>query len=307
MKSAICTLFEGDYHLGAAALVNSLSALGFKGTVYAGYRGPLPPWASTTDPTGTVNVTPELAITFVPLTTTIHLTNYKPDFMLDLWQNHCPDAQALFYFDPDIVIKGRWSFFEEWADFGIAVCRDINGDMPNTHPIRQMWRRILQPLGINFIRPMDMYVNGGFVGVTKQQQSFIALWQKIQSQMVKCGVTQDALGVGDRTLPFSCRDQDALNIACMAHTGEVSIIGADGMDFQWGGGGYVMSHAAGGVKPWRKAFLRTLLTKAQRPSLADRAFFQNLDGPLRPFSPGVLKRKRLALTIACALGRFGGR
>ena len=307
MNSAICTLFEGDYHLGAAALVNSLSAHGFKGTVYAGYRGPLPPWARTPDPAGTLGVTPDITVKFVPLTTTIHLTNYKPDFMLDLWQNHCPDAQALFYFDPDIVIKGRWSFFEEWADFGVAVCRDINGDMPDTHPIRQMWRRILSPLGITFARPMNLYVNGGFVGVTKPQKDFLTLWQNVQSKMLQCGVTQDALGVGDRTFPFTCRDQDALNIACMAHPGEISAVGADGMDFQWGGGGYVMSHAAGGIKPWRKRFLLTLLTKFQRPSPADRAFFQHLNGPLRPFSPGVLKRKRIDFLTACALGRFLGR
>jgi hypothetical protein len=307
MTSAICTLFEGDYHLGAAALVNSLSAHGFRGTVYAGYRGPLPPWASTADPAGTINVTPDFTFTFVPLTTTIHLTNYKPDFMLDLWQNHCPDAQALFYFDPDIVIKCRWSFFEEWANFGVAVCRDINGDMPNSHPIRQMWRRILSPLGISFVRSMDVYVNGGFVGVAKPQKDFLGLWQNIQSQMVKCGVTLDALGVGDRTLPFSCRDQDALNIACMAHSGEISTVGADGMDFQWGGGGYVMSHAAGGVKPWRKRFLLTLLTKLQRPSFADRGFAANLNGPINPFPTNRLRQFKLDLFLARAFGRFIGR
>jgi hypothetical protein len=226
--------------------------------------------------------------------------------MLDLWQNHCPDANALFYFDPDIVIKCRWQFFEEWAGFGVAVCRDMNGDMPDSHPLRQMWRQILSPLGISFARPMDLYVNGGFVGVTKPQKDFLTLWQNVQSKMVQCGVTQDALGVGDRTFPFTCRDQDALNIACMAHTGDLSAVGADGMDFQPGGGGYIMSHAAGGVKPWRKAFVKTLFTRAQRPSLADRAFFQNLDGPLRPFSPGVLKRKRLDFLTACALGRYLG-
>ena len=307
MNSAICTLFEGDYHLGAAALVNSLSAHGFKGTVYAGYRGPLPPWALTPDPAGTLEVTPDITVKFVPLTTTIHLTNYKPDFMLDLWQNHCPDAQALFYFDPDIVIKGRWSFFEEWADFGVAVCRDINGDMPDSHPIRHMWRRILSPLGISFVRSMDLYVNGGFVGVTKPQKDFLTLWQNVQSKMVQCGVTQDSLGVGDRTFPFTCRDQDALNITCMAHPGEISAVGADGMDFQWGGGGYVMSHAAGGIKPWRKRFFLNLLTRFQRPSLADHGFVANLKGPIHPFPPNRLRQIKLDLFLTRAFGRFIGR
>jgi hypothetical protein len=307
VNSAICTLFEGDYHLGLAALVNSLSAHGFKGTVYAGYRGPLPPWASTTDPSGTINVTSDITITFVPLTTTIHLTNYKPDFMLDLWKNHCPDADSLFYFDPDIVIKCRWQFFEEWADFGVAVCRDMNGDMPNTHPLRQMWRRILQPLGITFHRSLDVYVNGGFVGVSRKQYAFVDLWKTTLSHMEICSTDLNKLSQGDRTIPFSFPDQDALNITCMAHSGEISAVGADGMDFQWGGGGYIMSHAAGGVKPWRKRFLLNLLTKFQRPSIADRGFAANIDGPLHPFPPARLLRIKLDLFLARALGRFIGR
>jgi hypothetical protein len=307
MTSAICTLFEGDYHLGAAALVNSLSAHGFKGKVYAGYRGPLPPWASLPNPAGTLDITSDITVHFIPLKTTIHLTNHKPGFMLDLWQHHCPDADALFYFDPDIVIKCRWSFFEEWAGFGVAICRDINGDMPNTHPLRQMWRQILAPLNINLQRQMDFYVNGGFVGVVKTQKAFVEVWQRIISLMGSLDINLNKLSQGDRTLPFCFPDQDALNIACMAYSGDLSAVGADGMDFQWGGGGRIMSHAAGGIKPWRKRFLLTLLTKFQRPSIADHGFVANLDGPLYPFQPARLREIKLDLFLTRAFGRFIGR
>jgi hypothetical protein len=307
MNSAVCTLFEGDYHLGAAALINSLSAHGFKGTVFAGYRGTLPPWASLTDPAGTVKITQDIAITFVPLTTTIHLTNYKPDFILDLWQNHCPDVDAIFYFDPDIVIKCRWSFFEEWTDAGVAVCRDINGDMPDTHPIRHMWRRILSPLDITFVRSMDLYVNGGFVGVAKTQKNFLALWKNVLALMNEQGISLNSLYLGNRAIPFAFPDQDALNIACMAHSGDLSTFGADGMGFQWGSGGYLMSHAVGGEKPWRKAFLKNLITQYLKPSFADRAFFLHLGGPIQLSSVPTLKRKKLDFKITCILGRYFGR
>ena len=56
-------------------------------------------------------------------------------------------------------------------------------------------------------------------------------------------------------------------------------MGQDGMDFQFGGGGYVMSHAAGGVKPWKKNYVLSALNGI-KPSIADKAFWQNASSPI---------------------------
>ena len=41
MNISFCTLFEGNYHFGVAALSNSLIAAGYAGTLWVGYRGAL--------------------------------------------------------------------------------------------------------------------------------------------------------------------------------------------------------------------------------------------------------------------------
>ena len=148
MNSAVCTLFEGNYHYGVGALANSLYAQGFRGTIYAGYRGPLPPWVNgskTTDGCTDFSPVEGLVLRFIPLSTKAHLTNFKPDFMLSLWQKQCPQAESIFYFDPDIVVICSWPFFERWVQAGVALCADINPSMPKNHPLRHAWNQFYQP------------------------------------------------------------------------------------------------------------------------------------------------------------------
>jgi len=309
MRSAVCTLFEGDYHLGLGAWANSLYARGYRGTIYAGYRGPLPPWVTNgLKVDGFVEYKPAdgLTLRFIPLTTTLHLTNYKPDFMREVWEKHCPQADALFYFDPDIVILCRWTFFEEWIEAGVAVCQDVNGWMPDNHPIRHGWRKILQPAGLVFRTAFETDVNGGFVGLRSEDRRFLEDWQRVQSLMQKSGVDFNVIGFGDRTYPFTCRDQDALNITCAITTCKPSPMGQDGMDFQPGGGGYVMSHAAGGTKPWRKKMLANLLATGHAPSAADKHFYASVKHPIRVFGSAALFWRKIDLLFASAIGRFVG-
>ena len=306
MSSAICTLFEGNYHYGLGALVNSLHAHGYRGMVYAGYRGELPPWAvAARTSAGFVEFTPAdgLIVRFIPLHTNIHLTNYKPDFVLSLWRDHCPQAESFFYFDPDIVVTCRWSFFEEWIKAGVALCADVNPSMPSNHPVRHAWKQFYRPHGISFRREPDIYFNGGFFGLRREQREFLLCWQRLQELMApEIGGLQN-VNVRDRTFLFHKTDQDAMNVAAMASEAPISPMGQDGMDFQYGGGGYVMSHASGGAKPWDKQFLRSLFFRRNSPSRADRIFFRYVESPIRLYTSATLAYKRLVLLLARFLGR----
>ncbi|MGD0812836.1 MAG: hypothetical protein ABSA83_04475 [Verrucomicrobiota bacterium] len=307
MTSVICTLFEGGFHRGLGALVNSLYRNGYRGAIYIGYRGRLPPWVTRpTEGDGLTKFSPAQGLTlqFMPLETPIHLTNFKPDFMLTLWQKHCPQADSMFYFDPDITVVCRWSFFEEWVQAGIALCADVNSSMPANHPIRHAWRKFYLPHGITFRREPDLYFNGGFVGLKREHTEFLHCWQRLQELMTpEVGGLQN-VNVRDRSFLFCKTDQDALNVAAMACEAPISPMGQDGMDFQHGGGGYVMSHASGIRKPWDKKFLSNLLLRGNSPSRADRVFFRSVESPIQLYSSATLSYKRLLLLTASFLGRF---
>lgn len=306
MTSAICTLFEGDYHYGVGALCNSLYEHGYRGVVYVGYRGPMPPWAAGAikrDGYSELTVAPEFLLRFVPLTTKVHLTNYKPDFMLAVWRDYCPGADALFYFDPDITVLCRWSFLEEWVECGVALCADVNADLPTSHPLRHAWRKYFGVYGVEFTREQSLYFNGGFVGIAKQNAGFLNLWQHLQQLMEPAVGGLQNTGVLDRCFLFNKTDQDALNVAAMACQEPTSCIGRDGMDLE-GGSGYIMCHALGGVKPWRKKMLWNTLIKVAPPSRADKSFFRNASSPIRLYGPFRHGLKSLDLFAASAVGRY---
>jgi len=310
MSSAICTLFEGNYHFGLGSLANSLYAQGYRGAIYAGYRGALPPWAAQAKTVnGVTEFTPAegLTLKFIRLTTQAHLTNFKPDFMLSLWQDHCPLAQSLFYFDPDITVICRWTFFEEWVQAGVALCADMNPAMSPNHPLRHAWRQFYQPQGVVFRRELGTYFNGGFVGLRQDQAEFLHCWRRLQELMEpKIGGLEN-VNIRDRTFLFHKTDQDALNVAAMACESPISPMGQDGMDFQQGGGGYVMSHAYSSQKPWKKQFIRAFFERGWGPSRADRSYFEHVESPIRLYSALALAGKRFPLLTASLLGRFMGK
>jgi hypothetical protein len=298
----VCTLFEGAYGIGVAALVNSLVAAGYTGKVYVGFRGALPAWATDVQKRGGCidGSGSKLLLQLVPLSTTKALANYKPEFMLYVMEALEPHAAGIIYFDPDITVRCQWTFFKQWLEFGLIVCEDVNSPIHQTHPRRLMWRRFFSDLlKAKAFQVSNAYINSGFVGLSRQELRFLRTWSSIveRASSVAGGLTT-WLGHHPRepSSPFSALDQDALNVAIMATNIPISVIGPEGMDFR--PGGYVMSHAIGPAKPWDGKFLRRALA-GRAPSTADRSFVKHVGaGPLKPVNDLHLALMRLDLLMA---------
>ena len=311
-STTICTLFEGHYHHGVAALANSLHMAGFRGAIWVGFRGALPSWVpDATDGEPVVTIGGDVTLRFLRLTTQAHLTNYKPDFMLTV-AARAPECQRLLYLDPDIVVRAPWSFMEEWIDSGVAAVEDINSPLDDSHPRRAAWRRFFASHGLVLKTRTPMYVNGGCLGVRREALGFLLLWQTILNHMSAAiggleaapssiAGAQMRAGQDHPGFCFNKTDQDALNVCFMAWEGAISVMGGDAMDFREGG--YVMSHALGAPKPWAKAFLRDAL-RGCPPSRADKEFWSHASGPLRTQSTNRIWARRKAVAMASLVGRF---
>ena len=100
---------------------------------------------------------------------------------------------------------------------------------------------------------------------------------------------------------FDCSDQDALNAAVeMTGDTDYSILPRAAMAFA--PGTTVLPHALGRNKPWRKSYLRESL-RGNAPTAADKAFWENVDAPLSSMSASQVRRKKIALSMASAIGR----
>lgn len=311
MISAICTLYEGHYHHGLAALSNSLYNNGFRGSVYVGYRGDLPLWAKEAKDNPiinwkgakTISMAAGLDLNFLPLTTKYHLTNYKPDFMTQLWEGPAISTENMFYFDPDIVIKCNFSFYERWVQQGVALVHEITAnDMCATNPIRGFWKAIIEENDEKVNHQITSYINAGFFGLKKENIHFLKMFLKFQHLAEdRYKVNLHTFDMTNRTDPFFANDQDVMNIAAMCTSVPLSEIGPEGMDFIHGG--FTMSHAIGGPKPWKKNFIRAAL-KGNPPTLAEKAYWDNVGFPIPTFSHNIKKYKNLSIKIASILGRF---
>ena len=305
--AAICTLFEGDYHLGLAAFVNSLVRAGYRGTIWAGYRGALPPWINQLKrmegaSADAFQVSPDVGIVFLKISTGIHFTNYKPDFMLNLLGNEARDCTYLWYFDPDIFLQVSWSYFQKWQRYGVALCQEVvDNILPADAPLRREWIELAEGIGLSNPRAVSHYHNAGMVGVPAEHREFLEEWKRFIALAESLGYDLRYLAHGSREKPFNISDQDALNIAIMYTKCPLSTLGPQGMGFVLGAS-MAMYHTVG-EKPWRGSFLLRAL-RGMPPSGAMKFFLTQVDAPIRAYPPMQLLAKRLACSLASFIGRF---
>jgi hypothetical protein len=312
MPSVICTLFEGNYHKGVAGLVNSLYYFDFRGDVFIGYRGALPPWADDAENNSSLNwsnakilkAADGLNLYFLPVDTHFHLSNYKPTFMLSLFEKLEDKIEGLVYFDPDIILKCHWDLYEKWMKRGISLVHEItSNDMPATHPVRLEWEDIVNKSGRKITHSISSYINAGFCAVSIENIEFLKIWKEI----IEIGSNEYGMNVSkiahleSRSNPFYANDQDALNIAAMCCNSPISEMGPEGMGFIHGG--HIMSHAVGSPKPWNKRFIHSAL-KGYPPGTADKDFWMHAKFPIKIHSDQEIKLKRLAISAAAFMSRF---
>jgi hypothetical protein len=317
-KSVVCTFFEGNYHYGVAALANSLYKNGFRGNIYAGFRGELPKWANNAikndelswENAKTLRVIEGLQLHFLPLTTNYHLTNYKPDFMLELLAGPAKFTDTIIYADPDIIVNAPWHFLQSWVESGVALCEDVNSPLPMNHPRRIAWRNTFNEYNIKLSFKEQQYVNGGFIGLHIKDIMFLKKWQQVQEVMADVigGLDKSSLkgnALNDRDSgpfsPFSKTDQDALNCAVEAYDFNCSIIGKEAMGFI--SGVSYLPHALGTPKPWDWPFLIQSI-QGIPPTQSVKAYWQNTKGIIECYSVFHLLLKRTAILISSFIGRF---
>lgn len=316
-EEIICTLYEGDFHNGVAALANSLQKSGFRGALLVGYRGELPDWCkplrdSSINDKLTVRTleVQSLRIHFTRVDTDYHLTNFKPDFML-IAAELFPAAKSFYYFDPDIVLTTEWSFYQTWIDFGVALCEDINSPIGKNHPQRMTWRRYFREHGYTLTSRGSSYVNGGFIGLRRDKLDFVEQWKGIQKAMAPAigGLSRSSIGknstprpeIRDPVYAFWKTDQDALNATVESYHEECSIIGKEAMAFKQGD--KIMAHAQGRYKPWSKAYVHATFS-GRPPSIAEKEYWKHVSQPIPLVSPLKLMLKKLTLGMCSFIGRF---
>jgi hypothetical protein len=301
----LTSLAEDRYFLGLAALVNSVVKNGrYIDKIVVGYRGLLPTWLpklAESKNGKSCTLACGICIEFVFLESNLHMVHEKPKWFKYLSHVLEPQASEYFFYDSDIVVINRMSFFGEWVKEGVAICEDVNYDMSYNHPIRQQWGRLAAEEGIVVNKKINRYYNSGFLGWTSENKSFIDDWERCFNAISKKSGDMKQFRVQDRTHTVLSANQDSLNLAAMTTNCPISIIGPEAMGFHYGLA--LMSHPTG-AKPWNREYIKEFIS-GYPPRASDIDFWDNVNGSeLNPLSNSYVKRKQILCKLLKGLGRF---
>jgi hypothetical protein len=299
----VCTLAEGSYFNGLAALTNSLVRAGFRGSIVVGYRRGKPTWLKAVEKDRTFDaylVTPQVRIHFVEVPGTWHLANHKGHLMKQVFSEIVPDAETVYFFDTDIVIKHSWDTFAAWAREGVVLVLDIADSYMSPHHVyRQAWRSLAAKQARK-CRDFTGYVNSGCVGINRAYAEFATVWAALMEELERSGADMQKMKNLTGPLEFTRMDQDVLNATIMATDTPIALLGFEAMGFFPYTGAF-MPHAIFQKKPWIRNYIVDAL-RGFPPSRSYLAFWEFVDGPIRPFSRLELKKKKTQVAIARFIG-----
>lgn len=299
------TLAENKYFLGLSALLNSIAARGkYIDKMVVGYREELPKWLPELSPSKngmSCILASGIELELIEMKGDLHMVHEKPKWFRYFTEVLEPDADEYFFFDSDIVVACRMSFFGEWVKQGIGICEDVNNKMSRDHPIRKQWIQYALEEGVEIESQIDWYFNSGFLAWTQETKYFLTEWEKCFEILAKRSGDMKQFRVHDRTHPVLSANQDSLNLASMITKLPISTIGPEAMGFV--NGMPVMSHPIG-MKPWNKKYFKDFL-RGHRPRLSDMEFWKNLNGSeFTPMGNMYVKFKIFTCKTLRGLSRF---
>jgi hypothetical protein len=300
----VCTLWEKDHHKGVATLVNSLIKMGYKGRVWAGYRGDVPPWAAAGRAEGdtyTFPVGSDVEVVLIKLEANLHFAQVKPMWMLRVLEELEPESSGVYYFDPDMFVVGPWTFFERWLKSGIAACEDAAYPFNTHHPLAREWQAYAKSLGYTHWNHGNAYFNSGLVGVAREHRSFLVLWDEVMNAIRRDFGAIKGMSTGTRTDTFHRPGQDGFTLAAYLTPHPVSWVGPDGMAFERGE--WITVHAYL-HKPWRHRPLRDLLVSGIKPDRGTKLYWELAGGPIQVESASRIRQHQWLIPLAAFLSRF---
>ncbi len=305
------SLAEKNYFYGLSALINSMIKNGtYFDKFVVGYRGQLPSWLPrlTESKNGrSFKTTKEFEVEFVEITGDFNMVHEKPNWLYHLSTILEPSADEYCFFDSDLIILNRMSFFGEWIQKGVALCEDVNNYMADNHPIRLEWKRMASERGMEIKNKTNRYYNSGFIGWNKTNAAFIKDWGNCFEMLAEIAGNLKRARNYDRSYPVLTANQDSLNVAYMITSCNLSTIGPDAMGFNKGL--KLMDHPIGKNtdKPWSRNYFIEFL-KGRPPRTVDLSFWYFANSQdLMPYSPLLVRYKILICKLLRGLSRFYGR